>query len=846
MVEMKERARGRRRAGVRVVLILAIASMVLVTWAAGAGAAPDVGAVSAGGHPDLALAAPASGPDAIAALGADLPAVAVGYGLSSDELIRHFTYDAHLVVDTRGHLFYQDAPAGDAGAPEGESTASSGSSPSALAPLADTFLLHSLAGAQRVIYLDFKGETLSNNVWTASYNGGADIVAPAFDTDGNPASFSDSELTCIQQTWQRVAEDYAPFAVDVTTEDPGAAAITRSSSSDQYYGMRVLISPISSYVGNYGGVAYVGIFNMVGDYYKPALVFPENLAKNERYIAEASSHENGHTLALYHDGTTTGTEYYAGSGSGVTGWAPIMGVGYYQSLTQWSKGEYLNANNTQDDMAVITQYGAPLRTDDCGNTLAAATALTGSGQLSASGSVGPSGDVDVYTLTSGPGTLTVSAAPAERGPNLDILLQLMDTNGNVIASSNPVDQLTASVSTAVAQGRYYVAVSGTGMGDPLTGGYSAYGSVGKYALSATVPGTNGNVPPVAIISANPTSGDAPLPVSFNGSGSYDPDGTIASYAWAFGDGASAGGATAQHTYASPGSYTATLTVTDNLGAPATATVSVTVQQGALPTRYEQTSTLLAYQGSWSTGTSTSYSGKSYKYTSSASACVTIAFSGTRLDWIAKKAPGCGLARVSLDSNPAVTVDLYNAATLYKQTVWSSGPLPDGAHLVRIEFTATKNAKATGTAVNLDALDVVGTLTKAPLPTRAEQSSSLLAYLGSWSTGTSSSYSGRSYTYTASPGASVTIAFTGISLDWIAKKGSACGLALVTLDSNPAVTVDLYNATALYKQRIWSSGFLPSGPHTVTITCLGSKNAKASSTAVNLDAVDVIGTLTTAR
>ena len=48
--------------------------------------------------------------------------------------------------------------------------------------------------------------------------------------------------------------------------------------------MRVLISPMSSYVGQYGGIAYVGVFSAVGDYYKPALVFPENLAKNERYI----------------------------------------------------------------------------------------------------------------------------------------------------------------------------------------------------------------------------------------------------------------------------------------------------------------------------------------------------------------------------------------------------------------------------------------------------------------------------------------------------------------------------------------------------------------------------------
>src|SRR6185295_10130611 len=171
-----------------------------------------------------------------------------------------------------------------------------------------------------------------------------------FDFEGGPSVFTSNELTAIQQIWQRVTEDYSIFDVDVTTQDMGEAALTRSSSSDENYGMRVLISPISQYFGQYGGIAYIGAFDDVGDYYKPALVFPENLGPNgEKYVAEAASHEAGHTLGLNHDGTTTGTEYYQGNGSGVTSWAPIMGVGYYCNMVQWSKGEYPGANNTQDD-----------------------------------------------------------------------------------------------------------------------------------------------------------------------------------------------------------------------------------------------------------------------------------------------------------------------------------------------------------------------------------------------------------------------------------------------------------------------------------------------------------------
>mgnify|MGYP000120861684 CR=1 FL=1 len=90
-------------------------------------------------------------------------------------------------------------------------------------------------------------------------------------------------------------------------------------------------------------------------------------------------------------------------------------------------------------------------------------------------------------------------------------------------------------------------------------------------------GSSVNQPPVAVANASPASGTAPLAVSFDGSGSSDPDGTIASYAWDFGDGS---GASTQmnpsYTFSSPGTYSAQLTVTDNDNATATDNVTITV------------------------------------------------------------------------------------------------------------------------------------------------------------------------------------------------------------------------------------------------------------------------------
>ena len=107
-----------------------------------------------------------------------------------------------------------------------------------------------------------------------------------------------------------------------------------------------------------------------------------------------------------------------------------------------------------------------------------------------------------------------------------------------------------------------------------------YLNPGEYTAKLTSYDTEGNydsdsctitvtvaieTPPSASFTTSPTSGQAPLAVSFNASGSSDSDGSIASYAWSFGDGGSSSGVTANHTYNSAGTYTAQLTVTDNDG-----------------------------------------------------------------------------------------------------------------------------------------------------------------------------------------------------------------------------------------------------------------------------------------
>ncbi len=103
------------------------------------------------------------------------------------------------------------------------------------------------------------------------------------------------------------------------------------------------------------------------------------------------------------------------------------------------------------------------------------------------------------------------------------------------------------------------------------------GAAGTASRQITV-GSVQRPPPIASFIASPDNGPAPLIVSVDASASSDPVGIITTYAWDFGDGATAAGATAAHTYNSPGSYVITLRVTNDVGGWSTATLPVTVNE----------------------------------------------------------------------------------------------------------------------------------------------------------------------------------------------------------------------------------------------------------------------------
>ena len=88
-----------------------------------------------------------------------------------------------------------------------------------------------------------------------------------------------------------------------------------------------------------------------------------------------------------------------------------------------------------------------------------------------------------------------------------------------------------------------------------------------------------NQAPVAVASADLTSGKAPLMINFDSSASTDSDGSIAGYSWDFMDGSFSTASNPSHEFTVPGTYPVTLTVTDELGMQASSTISITVRKG---------------------------------------------------------------------------------------------------------------------------------------------------------------------------------------------------------------------------------------------------------------------------
>jgi hypothetical protein len=365
-------------------------------------------------------------------------------------------------------------------------------------------LLDSKPGAAQTIHLDFTGHNVTVD-WDR--DGIVDQISMSpFTTDvqatpRNINSFSADEKARIHEIWARVAEDFAPFNINVSTH---------------YYGSFGDRQALKVVIGDYEGGWYPEHRTVYGIATRNSFTRPElpNLAfvfnTNPHRASQTASHEAGHAFGLAHMSPTGSTAE----------WSPIMGAGL--TLTPritWHKGRMQDTpSKTQDDMAVLARaenvFG--YRLDDHGNTAALATTLAAAPPSNtifdppsfvAAGVLHQTTDVDFFKFTNDGGAVQVRLDLAQYEPNLVPKIEIWSSTTRLVtirqSQAKPIVH-----NLNLGSGTFYVKVMSRGN----------YGEVGQYQVRATLT-DNGPIltqsqfttaMPAALLASTPTTGSSGL------------------------------------------------------------------------------------------------------------------------------------------------------------------------------------------------------------------------------------------------------------------------------------------------------------------------------------------------
>ncbi len=345
--------------------------------------------------------------------------------------------------------------------------------------------LESFSGASATLLLDFDGHTVSN------YGRYGAVSIPAYNAPGSNASTIDSlEEQQIRRIWQHVAEDFAPFDINVTTVDPG------SSSNLPVY--RVAIggnvtstSLPQNAVGFALSRAYLdaNVPNLVFAFpYNPGSQLGEQEFRGVFDIAHAVSHEAGHGFGLEHQTVVdaSGNVVAVADGDALMGYInpnsplperTLWKLGPGPAMTQGGPPAFI-----QDDLQRLAS-AIGVRSDDHGNSPSTASVMTMEGvSFEAEGIIERASDADYFRIRveghTAPTRVRVSVngtSPANDYhdvTNLDARLEIRDTQDNLLYSSDPANDFGARINEWLAPGTYYLVVRSHG----------DYGDLGRYKV----------------------------------------------------------------------------------------------------------------------------------------------------------------------------------------------------------------------------------------------------------------------------------------------------------------------------------------------------------------------------
>lgn len=318
----------------------------------------------------------------------------------------------------------------------------------------DVLKLESKPGAQNLIYLEFSPDGSKLPGWTYTYS---------------VMSYTDEQ---IRETWEVTAEAFALFDVNVTTNK---ALFDAHPTANKTYVVHAVFNTSS-----WSGIAKLNSWGTG----TPCL--------NKGHGPLTAVHELGHVMGLSHDGNyfSDGSikEYYSGHGS----WRTFMGSASKDEkkyVSHWSKGEYSGANNTEDDIQIMTnKLGLSADLYPIGRNII----IENNDSVLAKNNRGiiiGRNDVDTFYFEmnkEGFVQLNINSGSDYGYAMLNAEVTILDENKNEIVRVNPNDDARAFINELIPAGKYQLLIDGAGEAPHQTQGFSDYSSWGHYVIEGVI------------------------------------------------------------------------------------------------------------------------------------------------------------------------------------------------------------------------------------------------------------------------------------------------------------------------------------------------------------------------